>query len=356
MALVLLPIARSGLRRIMSSFPGWGEPCVIVGAGSTGRQAAMLLASRPWLGLHPIGFLDDDAALLKTRIAGLPVLGTIGDVHRTDRDAVSATYAIIALPGVDPATRARTIDRLALTFRHLLVTPALPGVPGIAAETREFADHLALEIGQNLLSPTARITKRCIDITLVMAFILTCWWLVLLLAAWIRLSSPGPAFYSQARVGQGGRPFRAWKFRSMVADADRRLEAILAADPMLRQEWEKDRKLRNDPRITAIGRFLRRTSLDELPQLWNVLAGEMSLVGPRPIVEDEIPRYGEHFALFCKVRPGMSGLWQVSGRSDTGYEERVALDCYYVRSWSIWLDLVIIARTFRVVLLGRGAY
>jgi lipopolysaccharide/colanic/teichoic acid biosynthesis glycosyltransferase len=134
------------------------------------------------------------------------------------------------------------------------------------------------------------------------------------------------------------------------------LKTYLEVHPELREEWERDHKLKDDPRVTWIGRLLRRTSLDELPQLWNILRGDMSLVGPRPIVQDEVAKYGERFALFCKVRPGLSGLWQVSGRNDTTYAERVALDCYYVRNWSVWLDLVILARTVRVVLLGKGAY
>jgi lipopolysaccharide/colanic/teichoic acid biosynthesis glycosyltransferase len=142
----------------------------------------------------------------------------------------------------------------------------------------------------------------------------------------------------------------------MVQNADRLLHEYLQQHPELREEWERDQKLRNDPRITRVGRFLRKTSLDEFPQLWNVLLGEMSLVGPRPIVEDEVKRYGSLFALYTKVRPGLTGLWQVSGRNDTTYAERVAMDAYYVRNWSPWLDLYILARTVWVVLFGKGAY
>jgi Undecaprenyl-phosphate galactose phosphotransferase WbaP len=170
------------------------------------------------------------------------------------------------------------------------------------------------------------------------------------------LGSSGRVFYGQPRIGRHGVGFVAWKFRSMVTDADARLEQYLIAHPELRTEWERDHKLRDDPRITWIGRFLRRTSLDELPQLWNILRGEMSLVGPRPIVQAEVVKYGDHIALYHKVRPGLSGLWQVSGRNNTTYDERVRLDCYYVRNWSVWLDLVILSRTVRVVALGEGAY
>jgi lipopolysaccharide/colanic/teichoic acid biosynthesis glycosyltransferase len=148
----------------------------------------------------------------------------------------------------------------------------------------------------------------------------------------------------------------AWKFRTMVENAEQLLEEHLAKNPQLREEWDNTHKLRQDPRVTRIGRILRRTSLDELPQIWNVLRGEMSLVGPRPVVSAEVEKYGESFDFYRAVRPGITGLWQVSGRSDTSYSERVALDVRYVRHWSVWLDIYLLARTFRVVFRGSGAY
>ena len=163
-------------------------------------------------------------------------------------------------------------------------------------------------------------------------------------------------FFRHARVGRGGRTFQAWKFRSMVANSQEVLAELLARDAQARAEWEADHKLRDDPRITRVGRLLRLTSLDELPQAWNVLMGDMSFIGPRPIVAAEAAKYGEVFDLYQQVRPGISGLWQVSGRNDTTSAARVALDDYYVRNWSVWLDLHILIRTVRVVLLGKGAY
>jgi Undecaprenyl-phosphate galactose phosphotransferase WbaP len=177
-----------------------------------------------------------------------------------------------------------------------------------------------------------------------------------LIALLIKASSRGPVFYKQERVGLHGRRFYAWKFRTMVLDADEVLEAYLEARPALRAEWDSQHKLKNDPRITRVGRWLRYTSLDELPQIWNVLCNEMSLVGPRPIVSAEIAKYQHHFELYTKVLPGVTGLWQVSGRNDTTYPERVALDAFYVRNWSCWLDLYILARTVGVVLRREGAY
>ncbi len=206
----------------------------------------------------------------------------------------------------------------------------------------------------NLLWPS--IEKRVLDLILAVTvgiLLLPC---VVLIAVASKITSPGPLFYCQRRIGRGGRHFFAWKFRTMVCDADDVLQAYLKSDREARVEWEQDHKLKKDPRVTWIGRFLRQTSLDELPQLWNVVRGEMSLVGPRPIVDDEIPKYGDVFLDYKRVLPGITGLWQVSGRNNTTYDERVSLDAYYVGNWSVWLDLFILFCTIRVVLLREGAY
>lgn len=162
-------------------------------------------------------------------------------------------------------------------------------------------------------------------------------------------------FYKAKRLGKGGREISVWKFRSMYADADKRLDAVLLADPALKAEFEKTFKLKKDPRVTPFGKLLRMTSVDELPQLFNVFRGEMALVGPRPIVEREIAYYGKSYALFSSVKPGITGLWQVSGRSDCDYDSRVALDVHYILNWSPWMDLWIAFRTITAVLKMRGS-
>jgi Undecaprenyl-phosphate galactose phosphotransferase WbaP len=166
----------------------------------------------------------------------------------------------------------------------------------------------------------------------------------------------GPILFAHRRLGRNGQYFYCLKFRSMAVDAERRLKDLLASDPAARAEWEKDHKLRNDPRVTKLGEFLRKTSLDELPQLFNVLRGEMSLVGPRPIVEAEIAKYGRRFSHYCAVKPGITGLWQVSGRNDTTYRARVAMDCVYAARRSVWMDFRVLALTVPAVLARRGSY
>ena len=171
-----------------------------------------------------------------------------------------------------------------------------------------------------------------------------------------KITSRGPIFYAHKRVGKNGKEIKCLKFRSMCINSQEMLEEILATDPVRRAEWEKDRKFLDDPRVTKFGKILRKTSLDELPQLINVLLGQMSLVGPRPVTEPELVKYGQYKDYVLSVVPGLTGMWQVSGRSDTGYEERISFDTYYIQNWSIWLDIWILIKTVWVVLRGRGAY
>ena len=204
--------------------------------------------------------------------------------------------------------------------------------------------------------PNSNPLQRLIDITLAASILLFLSPLFLTLAAITFCTSQGPIFFGHERVGLNGRPFRCWKFRSMVMDAEGRLSALLATSRAAREEWARDHKLRSDPRVTPFGQFLRRSSLDELPQLWNVVVGEMSLVGPRPIVKGEVAKYGRRYGTYCSVKPGLTGLWQVSGRSDANYGRRVALDCLYVRRKSLMLDVWILIATVPAVILAKGSY
>lgn len=225
-------------------------------------------------------------------------------------------------------------------------------------EVESFFDTriMLLNIKNNLAFRLNQIIKRIFDVVLTLSGGLFLLPLFLGICVWIKTDSQGPAIYKQRRVGKDGKEFDCYKFRSMVVDSKERLEKLLATDPKAKEEWERDFKLKNDPRITKSGAFLRKTSLDELPQLLNVLKGEMSLVGPRPIVQKEVPRYEQYIKEYYMVLPGITGLWQVSGRSDTTYPERVAMDMWYVHNWSVWLDLVLLWRTVAAVIQSRGAY
>ena len=219
-------------------------------------------------------------------------------------------------------------------------------------------DHARLDIAARL-SPAEEPDEsifRAMDVTICMLALLFLLPLMVLVAAAVFLQDGGPVLFSHRRIGRGGRPFYCIKFRSMASGAETRLAAVLASNPAARAEWARDHKLRIDPRVTPLGSFLRRSSLDELPQLLNVLRGEMSIVGPRPIVEAEISRYGRRFRHYCAVKPGITGLWQVNGRNEVNYRSRVAMDCLYVKSQSPWLYMWIVVATIPAVLTRKGSY
>jgi Undecaprenyl-phosphate galactose phosphotransferase WbaP len=201
-----------------------------------------------------------------------------------------------------------------------------------------------------------RVVKRCMDVLLILLAAPVLLLAVGIVAILVMLSSPGPIFYSHRRIRRNGAFFSMWKFRTMCVNSAEVLEDYLSSHPEARSEWNRTHKLRHDPRITAIGSFLRRYSLDELPQFWNVITGHMTLVGPRPIVAAEVEKYAESFECYCRVKPGLTGLWQVSGRSELTYNERVALDCEYVNNWALRRDLTILLKTFNVVLNQDGAF
>ncbi|WP_241911787.1 sugar transferase [Telmatospirillum siberiense] len=244
--------------------------------------------------------------------------------------------------------------------REALASASLPGFSGGYDWRRLHAaaiDRSPIDRGRfvRLKEPAHRISKRLFDVVAT-SFLLALLSPLLLSIAVMARRDGGPVVYGHRRIGAHGRTFKCWKFRTMVPNADKVLEKILASDPTARAEWERDFKLKNDPRITPVGRLLRVTSLDELPQLFNVIAGDMSLVGPRPIVTDEVRRYGAAFHDYARCRPGITGIWQISGRNDVGYGQRVDLDRHYARSWSFARDILILLRTPFAVLRRSGAY
>jgi Undecaprenyl-phosphate galactose phosphotransferase WbaP len=264
-------------------------------------------------------------------------------------------YAIVAMPGVASERLTALVEQVSGVFSHLLVIPDLFGLATLGVPAREVDGILGLEVRQQLLLPGPRFAKRAMDLALTVvggAFVLP---VLALLALLVRLDSRGPVFYPQDRLGKDGTRFRALKFRTMHGDGEQRLRAVLASDPRRAAEYAEYHKLSDDPRVTRVGRLLRKYSLDELPQLWNVLRGEMSLVGPRPYLEREIPAMNRQSHVILRAMPGMTGLWQVGDRNATTFDARVTTDVHYVRNWSPWLDVWVLARTFGVVLGGTGS-
>lgn len=285
-------------------------------------------------------------------VDGLPVLGGLGDVaeavSRTQADAV----AVAACPELDGGTLRRLAWSLEEQRTDLFVAPALMDVAGPRISIRPVAGMPLLHVDHPEFDGAKQIVKNIFDRVMAGLALVVLLPAFVLIALLIRMTSPGPAFFRQVRVGKGGREFRVWKFRTMVVDAERLKSSLLEANDVDGVLF----KIRNDPRITGIGRFLRRYSLDEIPQLFNVISGQMSLVGPRPPLPEEVAEYGTDVRRRLVVKPGMTGLWQVSGRSDLSWEESVRLDLRYVERWSLILDLQILWKTWSVVTRGEGAY
>ncbi len=351
LAAALVPLLRSAVRGWLGTCAWWGFPAIIFGPPESAADLAATMRQNPGQGLKPVAIVHSQPGA-PLRVAGLPVVSgaELGDIGvQPDSYAVLTSDAGAHTLALLESSK----DRFS---RIIAISASFPGIANLWATPRAMGGLLGIEVCQQALLPHKHLMKRISDFTLALLLAPVLSPLVAAIAIWIKLDSPGPAFFRQQRIGRGGRTFHAWKFRTMVLNAGEILQQELKRNPSVRFEWEQTQKLKHDPRITRAGAFLRKTSLDELPQLWNVLKGEMSLVGPRPIVESEIARYGDQFSAYTRVPGGITGLWQVSGRNDTSYEERVGLDAYYVRNWSVWLDLYILFRTVGTVLFRKGAY
>jgi Undecaprenyl-phosphate galactose phosphotransferase WbaP len=353
LSLVIIPTARAILRLGLANKSWWGYPTIVFGEYDQGESIIQNLIDQPSHGLKPVGFFCSNRILSEAE--GTPIIGE-AELARLVHDIRGPAYAVFASTAESYRDLIAVLQRYRRHFHHILVVPPFDEFPTLWINPKNIGGMLGLEICQQVLIPSRRLLKRSMDLVLSLVLVLVFAPLMIVIAVATKLDSPGPVFYRQRRIGRGGREFVAWKFRTMVVDADRVLQTHLDKDPSLQEQWNAIRKLKNDPRTTRFGRFLRRTSLDELPQLWNVLRGEMSLVGPRPIVHEEIARYGADYEMYTWVPSGLTGLWQVSGRNDTSYRKRVAYDRYYVQNWSVWLDICILFRTVGIVISRVGAF
>ena len=331
-------------------------PVLIIGAGKTAEVLVRGITKDAGLGYKIIGFLEDGFVQSEV-LQKYPVLGKFADAEKVIQET-GVQRVIVAAPGMEQEKLVSIIYKVQPLVKSMAIIPNLIGIPmgGIEVESLFNERLMLLRVRNNLSRPFNRFLKTVFDYVLTFFGTIAISPILLVIAIWIYKDSPGPVIFKHTRIGKDGKPFPCYKFRSMCVDAKEKLEELLANDGEARAEWERDFKLKNDPRITKSGAFLRKTSLDELPQIFNVLRGEMSLVGPRPIIQEELERYGEHAADYLMVKPGITGMWQVSGRSDIDYEERVMLDSWYVRNWSVWLDIMLLWRTFDVVIRRKGAY
>jgi len=355
-SLAVLPPVRIYVKKALRGFGLLKRKVLILGAGETGMLIARALKKEPNYGYSVVGYLDDDPAKIGSEIDGVKVHQGVDSADKYI-ESRNITDIIVAMPEADSSRLRDLINGLQHKVDRILFVPDITGM-AVGTSVQYFFQEqaVALEVKNNLAAPVPYLTKRTFDRAVGALLLLILAAPMLVIAALIRITSRGPAIYRQQRIGRHGRTFTCYKFRTMFVDAEERLKEILATDPAAKAEWEAYRKLKDDPRVTGVGRFLRSTSLDELPQLLNVLKGEMSLVGPRPVTKQEIDEYYKEMAEVCfSIPPGITGLWQVSGRSNTSYDYRVALDSWYVRNWSLWLDIVVLLRTIKVVFTKEGA-
>jgi len=357
--LFLLPMGRVVAKKIMIKCGIWFTPTIIVGTGKNALEAAQTIESDSMMGHKVIGLID----LAETRetsektFSGYPVFPSIRSATET-RQNLGNPYVVIALENSDEHQQFdHKISEWISACPNAMIVPPMLKLPLYGTEVVHVfrRETLLLRLQNNLSRPLPRFLKRTFDLLVAPTLLILLTPLFIYLIMKIRKDG-GNAIFAHKRIGLGGKPFQCYKFRTMKPDAQAILDKLLQNNKILNEEWQRDHKLKNDPRITEIGKFLRQTSIDELPQLINVIKGEMSLVGPRPIVEEELEKYGTDQRYYLEARPGMTGIWQISGRNDTSYERRVELDTWYVRNWSLWYDVVILIKTIPEVFQQRGSY
>jgi Undecaprenyl-phosphate galactose phosphotransferase WbaP len=327
-------------------------PVAIWGAGSSGLLLVEILNKSRYHGLTPVIILDDDPKKSGTLIHGIPVR-RFNNKIKTLLKNTGVSHVILCLPFEFLIEKVKACNNV---FKQVSILGAIHEFPNSGSYLHDLYGLTIVEYRSGLRVPVNIFCRYCLNTALSFCAIIIFIPLILLIAVMVKITSPGPVLYRARRLGKNGKNIYIYKFRTMYHNADERLEELLEENPVLKKEWQNSFKLKNDPRITPLGAFLRKTSMDELPQIFSVMRGELNLVGPRPIVADEVKYYGKDYTLISSVAPGLTGMWQVSGRSNTSYAERVLLEKYYVLNWSPWLDIYIIIKTVLEVILCRGAY
>ncbi len=361
-SLILFPFFRLLGKKVLSAAGFWRENAVIIGAGDVGIEIARGIIREKHLGYKIVGFLDDaqEKKGMELQIDD-KTYKVFGKARHFSKfvNLLNVSTVIIAIPSLSLQKMSEITSSVQRYTKSVLLVPDLKGIALLNTELYHlFMQQLfLLKINNNLKSLFNRMVKRSFDLTMALLFSPIFLLLAGVIGILVKIDSPGPLFYSHIRVGQKGKSIKVYKIRTMYMDAQEKLKNFLENDRAAREEWETFFKLKNDPRVTRVGKWLRETSLDELPQIINIVNGSMSLVGPRPVLREEIDNYYKEYAdYYFMVKPGMTGLWQTSGRNVMNYDFRVKLDTWYVLNWSLWFDIVILFKTIKVVLKKEGAY
>lgn len=358
LVLIIMPMARYGGKILLFNIGVWAEKILILGFNETGFLVAEAMRNDKYLGYQLAGFLTGADERAVDSQGGNKILGSYEQAVEIIESS-RIRHIVIAAPHLQGSELVQLSNRLQPHTRSVIVVPDLFGLPVVNGEADYFFDEqiLALRIKNNLSSPINIIAKRIFDLTVSLLLLLPLTVLILLLAVLIKIDSPGPVFHNGERIDRKGKTFKCYKFRTMFINNDEILKEHLINNPPAREEWQQYYKLRGeDPRITKIGCFLRKTSLDELPQILNVIKGEMSLVGARPYLPEEREAMSSFADTILLANPGITGLWQVSGRNEIDFAGRLRMETWYVRNWSLWLDVSLLFRTLSVVVSRKGAY
>jgi Undecaprenyl-phosphate galactose phosphotransferase WbaP len=352
-SLLVVPLGRAILLHLVRLAPWWSEPVVIVGTGARAAHAVRHIQRAYRQDYRPVAVLSPTAQTADAAIEDVPVIGGLEHAPQ-----LAAAGIRVALLETDRSLNRALVDRLQRDFRHVLLFSEAGGLPVEGLQIRHLGDLVGIEYTNNLLMHRNRVIKRTVDLMVASVALVLAAPIIGCAIALVRLIDGGSAFFIQDREGQDGRRISVLKIRTMRKDAQARLEAHLEERPDLRREWDEKLKLRDDPRLLpVVGRLFRRFSIDELPQILNVLRGDMSLVGPRPFPDYHLQRFSPAFReLRARVAPGITGLWQVTVRSEGSIEDQESFDSYYIRNWSVWMDLYVLSRTVVAVASGRGAY
>jgi len=348
---VIMPVCRALFRILFARTSWWGFPAVVVSSGQRGAAVLATLNRWPEIGVRPVALLNDTAT---DEPLDVPIRGGYEMVPYLARN-FDIPYAILAMPSLTHTGRANLLSQYSKFFDHVFVVPDPAGSPALWTTGRSGDGLFGYGVRNVAQRPGARFVKRTVDILGSLVGLILAAPVFAVISILIRMDSSGSVLYRQERMGQQGRIVTILKFRTMYENADQKLEQILEEDSALREEYERYHKLEDDPRVTRVGKFLRRYSLDELPQILNVLRGDMSLVGPRAYMPSELTKMNGLARAVLQSPPGITGLWQVSGRNRLSFADRVNLDVHYIQNWSPWLDLYLLVRTGPVVLSGEGA-
>ena len=355
-SLVILPVFRVVVRNRFSLSPLYGVPVsfILPSEKDTSVMESVITCRR--MGWNPLAvWINNTEPVKDHQLLGIPISPSLDHLIKQGEQNLVSTVIFVSGSFTESNEKdLQLIRKLGDHFQSIVLAFSTFELGSIWAETRDLEGRLGLELNYHLLKPETIFLKRIMDILGVIGlFILTSpFWI--LLPILIKLDSHGPVLYSHRRVGKNGKEIGVLKFRTMISDADKRLQEYLDSHPDAKREWDEHQKLTDDPRITRVGKWLRKFSLDELPQFWNVLIGDMSLIGPRAVTEEEVKKYGDFSPLILRVKPGITGWWQTTGRNQTTWERRMQLEVYYVSNWSLWMDAYITLKTLWVIVSAQG--